>query len=980
MGPAGHSLEKPETMKRAIIFIAILCTSHFLFAQRSGNGKITGTVKDEATGEAIEYATVALNDPETNSPIDGTVCDDKGKFSIVRVAEGSYDLVISFIGFEPRVIPVQITEGRSNVDVGVVSLAVKAEILEAVTVEGQKALIEERVDRTIYNAENDATTRGGDATDVLKRVPMLSVDLDGNVSLRGNSNIRVLINNRPSTIAATSIADALKAIPADEIKSVEVITSPSAKYDAEGSSGIINIITKKNVLQGATLNINSGVGTRGSNLGLNGAYRKGKVGINLGGFGRAGYNVNGAFSNLQATTSDEQVETLTTQSADTHSDFMFGRYTLGIDYDINKNNFLTSSVQFGLRNRGSQQDNLLTTSYQNGALMSQSLRFVDTEDRSDNVDVNLGYTYLYDKPQRELSILGQYSRNNRVNDFINNIYDPSWTTIDSRFKNDNESFNEEITLQADYQSPISTNQMVEFGAKTILRDVSSDYRYYTAEGPDGPFIPSTDELLTNVFNYRQQIAAGYLSYTFNFLTDYSIKAGARYEYTTIDANFQSEQDVEIPSYGVFVPSVNLSRKLKNGNMVKMAYNRRIQRPSIQFLNPNIEASNPLNITFGNPLLDPEYTDNFEVSYSTFMKGTTLNFSGFYRNTSNAIQSVREVLGEEVIQTTYQNIGREDAYGLSVFANVNIGGKLSLNGGTDVFYAVLDNNVPDPLYNASNEGWVASYRIFGNYNFAENWGVQAFGFYRGNRVQLQGSQGGFGIYSLAIKRDFDERRGSIGFGAENFFTPEFRIKSELVSPVLRQSSVNTMRNMSFRINFSYRIGKLGTDQSTPRRSRRSISNDDLKSGGDNNDGGAEGQMGGGGGGRPGGGGAPNRVRGAQSPPAANVTVPTGNPNVVVEVEGTWAYTIESPQGGEGTLILVKEGDALKGTINNKRFNRESPLTQVSLNGNELVFSYEAGFGGNSMTISVKAIVEDNSMKGSMTVGDFGTFPFKGTRDE
>src|SRR5690606_132306 len=175
-------------------------------------------------------------------------------------------------------------------------------------------------------------------------------------------------------------------------------------------------------------------------------------------------------------------------------------------------------------------------------------------------------------------------------------------------------------------------------------------------------------------NYQQNIAAAYLSYTFNFLTDYSLKAGGRYEYTTIDANFQDEQKVEIPSYGVFVPSVNFSRKLKNGNMVKLAYNRRIQRPSIRFLNPNIESSNPLNISVGNPSLDPEYTNNYELSYSTFIKGSMLNFSGFYRNTNNAIQSVREVVGENVIRTTYQNIGREDAYGISMFANVNLGSK------------------------------------------------------------------------------------------------------------------------------------------------------------------------------------------------------------------------------------------------------------------------------------------------------------------
>jgi outer membrane receptor protein involved in Fe transport len=959
-------------MKRILFFAVILLNSHLLFAQgKEGSGKISGTVKDQESGQPIEYATVALNDPQTGSPVDGTVCDEKGRFTISRIADGKYDLVISFIGYEPHQIPVEIRNGN-NIDVGDVRLSVKAEVLEAVTVEGQKVLIEERVDRTIYNAENDATTRGGDATDVLKRVPMLSVDLDGNVSLRGNSNIRVLINNRPSTIAASSIADALKAIPAEDIKSVEVITSPSAKYDAEGSSGIINIITKKNVLQGAVLNINSGFGNRGSNLGLNGSLRKGKVGINLGGFGRAGYNVKGSFRNEQYTTTPEDNEMLTTQSADTKSDFLFGRYTLGLDYDINKNNYITSSIQFGIRDRNADQDNLLTQSFMDDVLLSESLRFVNTVDKSNMIDVNIGYTHLYDKPQREFSVLGQFSRDNRTNNFINNILDLSDGAIVERFKNDNKSFNEEITLQADYQSPMGTNQMLEFGAKTIMRNVSSDYKYYTAAGSDGPFVPSEDENLTNVFNYQQNIAAAYLSYTFNFLDNYSLKAGGRYEYTTIDANFQDEQKVEIPSYNVFVPSVNFSRKLKNGNMVKLSYNRRIQRPSIRFLNPNIEASNPLNITVGNPELDPEYTNNYELSYSTFVKGSMLNFSAFYRNTNNAIQSVREVVGDNVILTTYQNIGHENAYGLSLFANVNFGGKLSLNGGTDVYYAVLDNNVPDPLYNASNEGWVASYRLFGNYNFAKNWGFQFFGFYRGNSVQLQGTQGGFGIYNLAIKRDFADSRGSIGFGAENFFTPEFKMKSELVSPVLRQNSVNTMRNMGFRINFSYRIGKLGNDQGQSRRSRRSISNDDLKSGGDGGvEGGADMPMGTGGG-RPNGGRMPMGGRA----PSANVQAPQANLDAVVEAEGKWAYVIESPQGGDGTITIVKDGNALSGTIFNKRFNRETTLENVTLKGNELTFNYQAG----PMAISVRTIVEGDSMNGSVTVGEFGTFPLKATREK
>ena len=268
---------------------------------QKGHARVFGAIVDAESNQPVEFANVALIDPQTSKPVDGSVADDKGKFNIIKVAEGTYNVSISFIGYETQEIKNITVDKKGDVNLGIVKLSTGSKILKEVVVEGQKELIEERVDRTIYNAENDATARGGDATDVLKRVPMLSVDLDGNVSLRGSSNVTVLINNKPSTIMASSIADALKQIPADQIKSVEVITSPSAKYDAEGTGGIINIITKKNTLQGATLNIDAGVGVRGSNLGLNGNYRTGKMGFSLGGFGRAMYNVNGSFENSQLT-------------------------------------------------------------------------------------------------------------------------------------------------------------------------------------------------------------------------------------------------------------------------------------------------------------------------------------------------------------------------------------------------------------------------------------------------------------------------------------------------------------------------------------------------------------------------------------------------------------------------------------------------------------------------------------------------------
>ncbi|MBA4056887.1 MAG: TonB-dependent receptor, partial [Marivirga sp.] len=586
------------------------------------------------------FANVALLDPTTGKPVDGSVCDDKGKFIISKVAEGTYNVSISFIGYETQTINNIKVDKKADVNLGIIKLGSSAQVLSEVVVEGQKQLIEERVDRTIYNAENDVTTRGGDATDVLKRVPMLSVDLDGNVTLRGSQNITVLINNKPSTIMASSIADALKQIPADQIKTVEVITSPSAKYDAEGSGGIINIVTKKNTLQGATLNIDAGVGLRGSNLGLNGNLRTGKMGFSLGGFGRSMYNVTGSFENSQLTKDeDTNDEYLNLQSAGNRSNGLFGNYTLGWDYDIDKKNSLAASVRFGARNNKTYQDDLLTEFYTNDNFSSSSLRDVVVNDLSNTVDVNLTYTHLYEKPQKEFSLMALYSKNNRNNDFENRTKQEDGADSFSGFKNLNDSYNQEITIQGDFQTPLGKTQMFEIGGKDIMRKAFSDYTYLEDMDGSGQYLPSVNPQLTNNLNYDQNIIAGYLSYTLSLPKGYSFKAGSRYEYTTIEAYTQTEDNIEIPSYGVFVPSVNLSKKLKAGT-VKVAYNRRIQRPSIQFLNPNVQASNQIDISSGNPELDPEYTNNYELSYSTFIKGTSLNFTSFVRNTTGSIQRVR----------------------------------------------------------------------------------------------------------------------------------------------------------------------------------------------------------------------------------------------------------------------------------------------------------------------------------------------------
>ncbi|MFZ1806694.1 MAG: outer membrane beta-barrel family protein [Cyclobacteriaceae bacterium] len=954
-------------MKRILLIGLGLTMFNLAIGQATiGNGRLSGTITDPTTDQPVEYATIAIIDPITNKPINGTVADGKGKFLVKGIPNGKFNVAISFIGFETINRSIEVSDRNDDIDLGNVSLSPSVEILNEITVEGEKSLIEERVDRMIYNAENDITTKGGDASDVLRRVPNLSVDLDGNISIRGSENIRVLINNRPSTITAGSIADALKQIPADEIKSVEVITSPSAKYDAEGTSGIINIITKKTVLEGATMNVNSSFGNRGSNLGLRGGYKKGKLGLSLGGWGRYGYNTLGSFENTQITNPGSLNEITTLQSADTRSNHLRARYTLGLDYDLNKNNYFTSSIQFGGRGSKDYQDLLLTERFENGVQDQTNLRDVFSDNNSKSLDVNFNYTHLYPQKDKELSILGLYSNDDGTNDFENTLLNENDFSIASRIKNINGSTNEEYAVQTDFQTPIGENQLVEVGGKQTIRKALSDYQYFSSTGTDS-YVINTDKNLSNAFNYRQDVSAGYLSYTLN-LKKYSFKAGGRYEYTTINAFFQDEADILIPSYGVFVPSVNIGKKFKNNNMLKAAFNRRIQRPSIRFLNPNIQASNPLNISIGNPTLDPEYTDNYELSYSTLYKGANLNFTGFMRNTNNSIQRVSDIIGD-TIRTTYLNIGDEKAYGMSLNINLILNDKISVNTGSELYYLTLSNNVADPIYSANNEGWVFSGRIFGSYKLTDTWSLQTFAFIHGNRVQLQGTRGGYRMYSLGINKDLPNKRGSIGFGAENFLGNSITIKSETISPIINQQSTTVRQNLNFKVNVNLRFGKIegNTRSSSPRRSRRTITNDDVKDGD-------------GGGGQDSGGEqpsfSPTQSRAATKAAAKKVK---SDPKAEANPVGVWTYNIESPQGGGGTLTLTNEGGVYSGTVVNSRNNTETPLKNIKLEGNGLSFDYEATFGPNTNSVSVQLVIIDNSFEGTMSVGQFGTFPVKGTRD-
>jgi outer membrane receptor protein involved in Fe transport len=583
-------------------------------------------------------------------------------------------------------------------------------------------------------------------------------------------------------------------------------------------------------------------------LGLSGNYRTGKMGFSLSGHGRATYNVKGKFTNEQTRGS-----VLTTQDADTKESGVRAFYNLGWDYDIDSKNVITAGVRYGVRNQLNTQD--LFTKVAGGSFPAPvlSYRHVDVKDLSGTVDVNVDYTRTLSKPQQEFSVLTQFSRNNRTNNFISDLLNETRANIIGGTRNDNDSYNQESTIQLDYSSPIGKKQQIEFGGKGIFRQVLSDFRYQNLVNGSYVDIPTQP---ANSLDYDQNVMGSYLSYTYQSKSKYTIKAGGRYEYTMIDARFSREQSgtgLNIPDYGNFVPSINLSKNLSGGKTLKLAYNRRLQRPGIQFLNPNVNAANPQNITVGNPELAPELSDNLEASFSTYIKTLYINFTVFRRQTNNSIQSIRTADDRGVITTTYDNIGREQSTGVNLFGNVTLFQKWQLGGGVDAFYVYLTNNRDasvDPALRQSNSGFVMMGRLFSNVQLKNGWGLQGFSFFRGNQVNLQGTQGGFYMYSLGARKEFKNKKSSLGLAAENFLANSMRIRTVLNTSTFSQNSMNQMFNRGVRLTFSHKMGKMTFEQPTRRR-KKSVSNDDMKGDG-GGDGGQQQAAPAGGGGAPGGG--------------------------------------------------------------------------------------------------------------------------------
>ncbi|HEX5112914.1 MAG TPA: carboxypeptidase-like regulatory domain-containing protein, partial [Saprospiraceae bacterium] len=361
-----------------LLFTPILFSQQSSQGQNPGRGKgltgvISGILLDSITAEPIAYASVGLLETESGNVINGSLADEKGMFRITDIAEGKYTLQVSFIGYSNKTIEgIQLTPKHPDYNTGNVYLSPQSKLLDEIKVVGEVALVEAKVDKIVYNAEKDVTTRGGDAGEVLRKVPLLAVDLDGNVSMRGSENIRILINGRPSGMFNNNIAEALKMMPADQIKSVEVITAPSAKYDAEGTAGIINIITKKKNVEGLTGNTDITTGTRNSRGNVNINYGRGRLGLNASGGGHFGYPQDGTTSLFREETTQNFTSILNQAGTTTTSRYGF-RTHAGIEYNANAFNIFNGSLSYrGGHNTNNNEINSIYT--ENEALVDSYQR------------------------------------------------------------------------------------------------------------------------------------------------------------------------------------------------------------------------------------------------------------------------------------------------------------------------------------------------------------------------------------------------------------------------------------------------------------------------------------------------------------------------------------------------------------------------------------------------------------------------------
>jgi len=792
-----------------ILFFASYLTA--ANAQRPEAKEVTvkGKVIDKETNQPLEYATIAFFSKGENKIITGGITDIRGHFSI-PVPTGIYDITIEYISFKTETIPNKTI--TSNENIGLFSLVINTEALDVVEVIAERTTVEIRLDKKIYNVGKDLTVSGGSVSDVLDNVPSVSVDAEGNVALRGNDNVRILINGKPSGLVGLSSTDALRQLPAESIEKVEVITSPSARYDAEGTAGILNIILRRSKLQGLNGSLTTNVGHPEA-YGISGNinYRTGDINI----FNTSGYRYRNSPGNSLTDTRrfndtyDDNGNVILNEPDSYIKELSKSdrirkgvNTNFGVEWYINDTSSLTTSVVY--RNGDNESKTTNNTFYydENRVLTSQGVR-IDPEFEDDKtIQYSTNYTKNFESGA-ELSADFQFE-DNKEDELSDVIVDGSISekvaTLDDQSR---------ILLQTDYVLPIGENTQIELGYRGNFRDQTTDYTVEILDTNTNTFVVDTD--LSNLLNYREYVNAAYSQFG-SKLGKFSFLLGLRMENTRITIDQPTSGDFTKKNYTGLFPTVNLNYELSEKENITLGYSRRLRRPRSWFINPFPSRSSITNYFTGNPDLDPSYSGTYDLGYLNRFGKFTLSTSFYYSHSINVFSFISFDTGRKVdvdgvmvsvIQRSPINLATNDRYGYEFNLTYSPSKKWRVNGDFNLFKSVTKGEYEDMNLDADNVSWRA--RLTNKYTLPAKIDWQTTLSFRGPNENGQTKSEGVFSANVALSKDLFKEKASIAFNVSDLFNSRKR-KSNTVTQTFEGYSKFQWRERSFNLSFTYRFNQ------------------------------------------------------------------------------------------------------------------------------------------------------------------------------
>jgi outer membrane receptor protein involved in Fe transport len=708
-------------------------------ARRPAIGKISGSVFTKNSENPIEYAAISLVSLRDSSIVTGTITNQDGIFIIEHVPVGRYRAKVSFIGFKPAVIKnVNITMQKPEIVLGSVYLEPTTLDLSSVTVTGQKKALEYNLDKKIVTIDNSVATVGGTATDIMETIPSVTVDIDGNVSLRGSSSVTLLVDGRPSQIIS------LDEIPASLVDRVEIVTNPSARYDPEGMAGIINIVLKKKRSPGynGMVLINAGTGDK-YNGSINLNYRHNKINFFTNYDTRFGHRTGSSESNRQSIRNDSTF--YLDQSQESRNRNIFHNFKFGSDYFINDFNTLSATAVFNWRTffRYENRDYLNTDYRYIGD--HQFTRLTDSESKNNGQEFSLNYKKTFSQPQREWTMDLFYS-NSTGDDNQENIQSDSTTQISPELENIfSDRTNRTITIQTDYVHPLGEHSRFETGYKSTFRHTNSDYRKLDYDYLAVTWI--SDSVESNHFIYDENIHAFYGIYS-REMGRLQSQLGLRIEQAMTSADLLTLHQSFSKNYFSLFPTIHFRYLLTEAQGLGISYSRRIHRPHFRQITPFIDYADPYNLYSGNPNLKPEYIDVAEIEHSFESRKTTFSTSLFYRQVNGMITRLTDLQDGGVTFTTYKNLNNGISYGLESVLTQRITPWWRVNTDVSYFHNQLSGTGITAAEANKSHSWSA--RINSFFRIGKNTEMQAMFFYFSPSVGVSGGSG-HGFYGFSQGR-------------------------------------------------------------------------------------------------------------------------------------------------------------------------------------------------------------------------------------